>query len=387
MTGRLLRATGLVLAVSACAETPDATAPPGRILPLASEAERGRFLLGRAVFDRLTTEDEGLGPLYNGTRCSSCHDTPVSGGSGPPLVRKATRWADDRCDLLESVGGDNIQQLATAALTAQGITGEVIPPEATDSGLAAGPSLFGLGLVEAIPDATILSHADPDDTDGNGVSGRPGREEGGSVGRFGRKAEILTVAAFVETALRFELGLTTSEHPVEESVNGVPIPDGTDPMPEPEIDDRGRSLLSDYIRFLAAPPRAVPEGAEDDVARGEALFASTGCADCHIPTMRTGPNASPALNRRDVSLYSDLLLHDMGPALADVCGTGARPSEWRTARLWGLRFRTSFLHDGRAPDAETAVRLHDGEAAAARDAFAALSEEQRAALLLFLGSI
>jgi CxxC motif-containing protein (DUF1111 family) len=376
--------------VAACETvTLPTVADPGDPLPGISDDHLSRFLLGKALFGRLTIEEEGLGPLFNETRCSACHDQPTSGGSGPALVTKATRYQGGTCDALRAQGGDNFQSQATAALREHGISGETIPTEANGRTLVTGPSLYGLGLIAAIPASRILGRADPDDADGDGISGIGGQTESGRFGRFGRKGEVETISDFVDTALRFELGLTTHLHPQEETVNGVPIPAGTDPMPEPEIDERGLNMLTSYMRFLAAPPRAVPSSTagRDSVDQGEGVFTALGCADCHVPSMQTVSEDTPLLDGRTVELFSDLLLHDMGDALADVCGPNAAPGEYRTARLWGLRFRGALLHDGRAATPRDAILLHGGEASAAREAFLAADAEQRAFLLSFLGSL
>ncbi|HSM61068.1 MAG TPA: di-heme oxidoredictase family protein [Longimicrobiales bacterium] len=374
--------------VPGCTEPPPPPAP-GEPLAGLSDGELGRFLLGKAVFERLATAEEGLGPLFNAPRCSACHEVPASGGSGDVLVRKATRFADGRCDLLVAEGGDNFQLRATELLLAHGVGPETVPASATGEALVTSPTLFGLGLVEAIPEEALLALADPDDRDGDGVSGRSGTTADGRVGRFGRKAETRTIRDFVDGALRFELGFTTPDHPVEESVNGAPLPEGADPMPEPEIDARGVDLLTDYVRFLAPETRAVPgtRAARDSVERGEELFSETGCAACHLPVLRTGPSDVAALSHRDVPLYSDLLLHDLGSDLADLCGPGATSSEHRTARLWGLRTRSRFLHDGRAASVEDAIRLHGGEAEGSRLGFEALDAAERALLLRFLSTL
>jgi CxxC motif-containing protein (DUF1111 family) len=160
-------------------------------------------------------------------------------------------------------------------------------------------------------------------------------------------------------------------------------------MGEPEIDDRGIDLLADYIRYLAPPARRPYEAGplRDSVTAGEDLFGEVGCADCHTPALKTGRSEVSALSRVDVPLYSDLLLHDLGPELAGVCGPGAAPTEHRTARLWGLGLRTEYLHDGRAGTLEEAVSLHGGEAAASRAAFDGLATDDRRRLIRFLESL
>ncbi len=361
---------------------------------------QGRFLLGRALFERLATPDEGLGPLFNAERCSDCHDQPVTGGGGIRIrVVRATRFAEGRCDLLEAEGGDNIQQRATDLLAAHDLGPERIPPSATATARVTAPPLFGLGLIDAIPDAVLLEAADPDDRDGDGISGRLPRLPDGRSARFGRKGDAHGLQDFVISALRFELGFTTPSQPDEIAVNGHPVPPAADPARDPEIDAVALGQLTDYMRFLAPPaPADLPSAtARDSVARGEAIFRQIGCISCHRQEMRTAADPAspesgtrfvpPALADRSLRLWSDLLLHDMGAGLANTCGPDASPTELRTAPLWGLRHRSLFLHDGRASDLASAIRAHGGEAALARDAFLALPAEARAAVVRFLRSL
>ncbi len=392
--GRARRARRIALAavtLGACTGNggSDPGVQPGRDLAGLTEGERGRFLLGRALFERLATEQEGLGPLFNGERCSDCHDSPAVGGGGTRiLVRKATRMEAGRCDPLERVGGDNIQQRATRLLTEHGLGPEEVPAEASAVVDVIAPPLFGLGLLEAVADATLEALEDPRDEDGDGISGRLPRLADGRGARFGRKGDAATVSGFIDTALRFELGLTTPEHPVEETRNGAPLPAATDPMAEPEMDAQGLGLLTDFVRFLGPPARqAVTGPAADSVARGQRLFDEIGCAGCHVPELRTGAESTPALSSRTVRAFSDLLLHDLGGGEGDVCGRDAAPGEYRTAPLWGLRHRELLMHDGSASDARAALAAHGGEADASRRAFDTLDPEEQAALLRFLDSL
>ena len=382
----------LVLASLACGDQgadPVEDLQPGDPLVGLTASERGRFLLGKALFERVATIDEGLGPLYNADRCSSCHDQPAVGGGGDAiLVLKATGLDGDRCLDLREEGGDNIQQRATSLLVEMGSGPEDVPPSATDTVRVTAPSLFGLGLLEAVPDEALEGLVRRQGAEGV-VSGRVPTAGSGSSARFGRKGDAGSVADFVDTALRFELGLTTAGHPFEELRNGQALPDGSDPMAEPEIDAETMGLLVDYVRYLAppSPERMTGSATADSIDRGRTIFGDVGCARCHVPELSTGPAAESALADRPVPAYSDLLLHDMGPGLSDVCSTAAGRSELRTAPLWGLRYRGRLLHDGRATDVPQAVAAHGGEAAEAAQAFAALSENDRAFLLRFLMSL
>ena len=382
-----------VFAVAACtaSDAPVSAILPGEAIPALSDANRGRFLLGRALFERIATQDEGLGPLYNQDRCSSCHDRPTVGGASSASVRvlKATRFMDGRCDRLEALGGDNIQLRVTELFAAHGFGAEDVPLEATDSGYVTAPSLFGLGLIEAIPDSVLLSIADPEDRDGDGISGRLPRMADQRSARFGRKGDAASVEDFVESALRFELGFTTPRYPEEEARNGVPIPEGVDPMPDPEIDAETLGLLTDYVRFLGAPaPEFLGRGpAADSVSQGEALFDQIGCTQCHRPELRTGNAEEPVLRDQVIRLYSDLLLHDFGNGVGDLCGSDALPGEFRTPPLWGLRYREHFLHDGSVTDLVEVIDRHSGEAILARVRFQGLAPQAQMMVLRFLRSL
>lgn len=389
-TGSVALATLLLLVACDSAEPPPATAAPGDALPGLSEAQLARFAAGRALFDRDFTEAEGLGPLFNQRRCSSCHDLPTPGGSGSETVLKATRFQPpDRCDTFAARGGDMLQQQVTPTLAALGFAGERAPHGADGVVMLSGPPLYGLGLIEAIPADDIVAHEDPDDRDGDGVRGRAVRGPDGSLLRFGRKASFTSVRSFVEHALLHEMGLTSAAFPEELRHQGMVLPAETDPATDPEIDDATVALLVDYVRFLAlpAPERPAFPATADSIRTGEHVFGDVGCADCHTPTMRTSPAAEPGLAGHAVALYSDLLLHDLGEELASICTPAAAPSEWRTAPLAGARHRQSFLHDGRAQSLRAAIAAHGGEAAHARERFAALDPASAAMLLRFIASL
>jgi len=379
-----------VLTGCGIADETEVEAPAGTPLPGVTTYESEQFVLGQALFNRTFTPEEGLGPLFNQVSCSSCHDLPTSGGHGAEPVTKVSDF-DERtgCNLLKEDGGDLLQASVVPALRTAGILPERIPVSATAVTELRAPALYGIGLVEAIEDEDILIKADPDDQDGDGISGRPGLGPDGSLGRFGNKAQHATLSEFIENAIRGEMGLTTPAHPVEEMPNGLPLPEGSDPVPDPEIETSDLTLLSAYIGFLAQPPRRTLDSPEDQAAseEGRQIFANIGCATCHTPTLVTGNHQSSALNRKRFRIYSDLLLHDMGPELASICAPGASPSEWRTTRLVGLYLRSEFLHDGRARSVRDAILMHGGEAESARYRFQDLTPELQQSVLLFLRTL
>ncbi|HEV8608310.1 MAG TPA: di-heme oxidoredictase family protein [Tepidisphaeraceae bacterium] len=352
--------------------------------------QRAQFQEGKTVFQRVFVPEDGLGPLFNSVSCAECHEHPVLGGAGDEVEVHATRFvAPDDCDPLFQEGGPVIQQDATPLLRARGIEKEQIPASATQQARRSTPPLFGFGLVDAIPQATILSHEDPDDANRDGIFGRANRAIDGRVGRFGRKAAVATLFDFNAGAFPDEQGVTTPLSPVENTIDGKPLPPETDPAPDPEITVEDIEKVTAFTNFLAPPPPQRFKKREDRTLakRGQKLFIELKCAVCHVPEMKTGPSPIKPLNRKTVALYSDLLLHDMGPDLADICLNLAHPSEFRTELLMGLRVREQFLHDGSAATVREAIERHGGEASRSRDGFKALSDKDKEALLKFLQSI
>jgi CxxC motif-containing protein (DUF1111 family) len=377
----VLSAANAVVGTSECARGPQ----PGDPLRGLSPEELTRFEQGREVFERTFAEETGLGPLFNSEACGECHEDPAAGGTGDEVEIHVGRLrADGLCDLLVDQGGPVIQQHVTAALHATlGIDREPMPAGEVGAARTV-PDVFGFGLLDAVPDQTILALADPDDRNHDGVSGRPNRFVDGRLGRFGRKAFVPTLAEFNAGAFPNEQGITDPAVLNEESIGGKAIPAGVDPVPEPEVSERDMKLVDDFVRFLAPPP-SMPLDSQGE--RGYVIFGTIGCAKCHVPSLRTGENPVRALSFKTVHAYTDLLLHDMGPERADICFGLASPSEFRTEPLMGLRFMKTFLHDGKATSIEAAVRLHGGEATASRKRFESLSQVSRDALLRFLNSL
>ena len=364
----------------------------GMALPGLDAAQRRRFEMGRGVFATVFTPETGLGPLFNSVGCANCHEVPVVGGSGGndeeeggedvEVHATAFHGTGARCDDLASVGGQVIQKQITPAYSDfLQMTAEPIPVAATDSGHRTTPDLFGFGLLDAVPDAEILARADPLDGNGDGISGRPNRTTDGRLGRFGRKAQAATLREFNGEAFVMEMGITNPGNETEQIVAGFPFPAGVDPLPEPEITAEQFDAADAFVRFLAPPTRA-PLGILG--TQGALVFRKVGCASCHVPTLMTGANPVRALRFKVVAAFTDLLLHDMGPDLADICLGQAEPSEFRTEPLMGLRFATAFLHDGRATTITQAIELHDGEARGARNRFLRLTQFERFALMRFL---
>jgi CxxC motif-containing protein (DUF1111 family) len=278
----------------------------------------------------------------------------------------------------------------------------MLAPERADVKMStrAGIPVMGRGWLEAIADSELERVAAEQALRTDGVSGRLNHVTWNSeynsttqfhqhrpgdvlIGRFGLKARQPTLDDFSADALQGDMGLTS---PLR--LHEVPNPEGLldDARPGVDVTLEQVNALADYVRLLAIPRRATASGP------GRERFVDAGCAVCHEPALRTRadyPNAQ--LAGADAAVFTDLLLHDMGPSLADGLTDGeAGPREWRTAPLIGLRFLTAFLHDGRTDDLETAIRLHGAEgseAAASIAAFDALSSEDRTALLDYVSSL
>jgi CxxC motif-containing protein (DUF1111 family) len=351
---------------------PTPTCPPpanvhgtaiGDALPGLSPDEAERFARGgHQLFRRIYTPEDGLGPLFNENSCNACHTDPADGGTGDQfMIRATTTRSDGSCDLLGGEGA-NIRQQATPLLRAHGIFFEEVPAAATEVGRFNVPFVFGLGLVEAIPEEVILARVGDPGLHGE-LSGRAGHNAEGQFARFGRKADVATLFDFVEEASRLEMGLTNPLHSEERGPNLRPLPGGTDPAPNPEIDLASLELLADFVRFLAPIGRREVEDPDTRalVERGEELFREIGCAGCHVPYMDTGPHAVEALAHKRIHLYSDLLLHDMGPELADVCGPAASGSEsgprcsWASPNARSISTTPGPVRSGR-PSASTGAR-------------------------------
>lgn len=333
---------------------------PARAL---SADEEALFLRGRGLFDHEFGLIEGVGgPRFNGDSCRACHFEPVVGGAGPRGVnvsRHGIAGPDGRF-VPPSVGTVLHKQTALAdnALRAQ--------PDASIFEHRQTPHLFGLGAIESIPDEVILALADPEDLDGDGISGKPSRVDGDRLGRFGWKAQVPSIDEFVRDAVTTELGMT------------LPYVDGllygrifdNDDVPDPEYTLEDAAALGFYMKLLAPPPRATDPSPE--ALAGEVVFASVGCDRCHAPSL---PGADGP-----VPLYSDLLLHEiLPPEQRGIEEFSADEREFRTPPLWGVSRTGPWLHSGAADTLDQAVRAHDGEARAIRDAYEALDPADRSA--------
>jgi len=389
--GALLLWSALV-AFQTTAITQTSQVVPGSALSGITDVEFSEFRLGLDDFTEVETAEEGLGPAFNGTSCAVCHSLPVIGGGGVILeVRAGYDDAAGNHAGLNAAGDTLIHMLSTPSHTCQ----PQMPDDVTVVARRAPIPLFGAGLVEAIPDETLMALEDPIDRNRDGVSGRAaivvdvatGQRR---VGRFGWKAQHATLLTFGADAYRNEMGITNDVFP-QEFAFGVLAAQmrSCDPIPDPEdkrdlrTGRRGIDNFESFMRFLAPVGRGE---ITDAAADGERMFSAIGCATCHVPRLVTGPSAHPAFNRRAVDLFSDLLLHDIGTGDGIRQGV-AEPSEIRTPALWGLRFRRPLLHDGSAATTAASIERHGGEAERSARAFARLTPGERDRLLAFLRSL
>lgn len=406
-------------------------------------AQRDPFFNGNSLFNRnwttapaSTTGTDGLGPTFNARSCSSCH---FKDGRGRPpfsedepmtsmLIRLSIPGTDEQGGPKpEPTYGGQLNPLGILGVAGEGdprvvtqlITGhyddgteyELSAPSYELRDLAFGPlsegtmlsprtapHMIGLGLLQAIDEADLLALADPDDADGNSISGRPNRvwdvaSESVVLGRFGWKANQPHLEQQNSGAFLGDIGITSPLFPEQNCTAAQPACNDARNGGAPEIDAAHMAQVDYYSKFLAVPARR--DYTDPEVLRGQALFGDLGCQGCHVTSFKTGTlDDAPELSTQTIHPYTDLLLHDMGDQLAD-----GRPdfeadgNEWRTPPLWGIGLfedvndHTRYLHDGRARNLEEAVLWHGGEATDGASAFKALSADERAALLRFLGSL
>ena len=363
---------------------------PGSPLAGITSRELELFRLGRNDFLEVETAAGGLGPVFNGTSCAQCHNIPAVGGGGTMLETRA--GYRDAAGRFHAPPGGTLMHLFS------------VPPhdcqvnvydEANVVARRVSLPLFGAGLVEAIPDETLLALEDPEDRDGDGIRGRAARIDDAStgarrVGRFGWKAQHATLLAFAADAYINEMGISNDvfrREPLGNVGAGKSARCLASETPEdvrdPRTGLRGIDNFANFLRLLAPVARGP---INDEVLRGERVFQDTGCASCHVPELRTGPSANPLFHDKPVPLFSDLLLHDIGTGDGIEQGD-AKMNEIRTPALWGLRFRRPLLHDGSAATIEDAIGRHSAEGEAAAGRFRQLPPEHAGELLAFLRSL
>lgn len=432
---------------SAAPASTDAAAPPAdNALPVVfadpiaglTNAELADFVAGQTLFNiewtPLGEGDEatdGLGPLFNASSCAACH--PSSGRRQVPpqgelttsgLVVRLSVGTDPAtgAPIPDPTYGDQVQDRATDGNDAEadiftnyvfqqnqfadGTVYEILWPTVNIRNRTQGPltdnvrssarigsQLVGMGLLEAVPDEQILALADPNDANGDGISGRPNavwnpQTEQIELGRFGWKSNVVELDQQIAQAFHGDMSLTTSLVPIE---NCSPAQTACEVANVVEVTDEQMAVILHYVRTLAVPE---PRTSESEAAqRGEQHFRDFGCASCHIEELTTGPSAIDSLANQTIRPYTDLLLHDLGFDMADNRPDFAASGvEWRTAPLWGLGLTPvdgdrGLLHDGRARTIEEAILWHGGEGTRSRAAYLNAELGTRAELLAFLESL
>ena len=423
------------------------------------------FKLGNGLFRKLwvtapssTRASDGLGPYYNSRSCQRCHLKDGRGHVPPPEGTDADGIAKtmflrvsipaktaDMPEAMQAIEGyiatlpdptygEQLQDFASPGMPPEyrlgvawtyetvqlsgGETAELRRPVWTAEDLAHGPlaegamlsprvapQMIGLGLLEAVSAQDILANADPDDADGDGISGRANvvwsaRQQRPLLGRFGLKAGKPTIEEQAAAAFSGDMGISTELHPdgwgecTAAEADCRAQPDGGDPEHHGlEADEEAMRLVTFYARNLAVPARR--DWDDPQVLAGKKAFYESGCASCHHPKFVTQRlEDRPEQSFQLIWPYTDLLLHDMGEGLADHRPEArADGTEWRTPPLWGVGLtqdvsgHTEFLHDGRARNLLEAVLWHGGEAAPAREKVVDMPPEDRAALIRFLESL
>jgi CxxC motif-containing protein (DUF1111 family) len=361
----------------------------GDPLPGLTPDQLDRFQAGKAAFVAAEDVPGGLGPVFNDTACANCHSQGAIGGGNDRLETRYGRVTNGVFDPLTQFDGTLVHAREIGLFNGVDFVGEVVPPEANVVAHRRVNPLFGLGLVDAVPDQALedLARFEQDFTPATAgranvvtdvASGQP------RVGRFGWKCQIGMVLTFSANAYQNEIGVTTPLFPKENCPQGDCALLAANPaLANPNDTNETPMMFADFITLLAPPPR---RHLTREAQLGEALFLGIGCADCHVPSLRTGPSEVAALDGVEFFPFSDFLLHDMGTLNDGIAQNGASGQEMRTAPLWGARIRTSFLHDGRARTVEDAILAHDGQGRGARDNFSSLGRREKAELLAFIES-
>jgi CxxC motif-containing protein (DUF1111 family) len=351
-----------------------------------------QFLAGDVAFnDEIFSPATGLGPIFVATSCGSCHAGDGKGTPFTTLVRFGQ--TDSTGNQFLHLGGPQLQNRAIP-----GFQTEVIPNGATSSKFTP-PANTGLGFLELVSDEDILSMSDPEDSNGDGISGVPSFgylpefitpnsnavvKNGKYIHRFGKKAAAYNLLHQTVNAYNQDMGITSTFIP-HDVYSGFSI--------DPEVSDKTVRDVVFYLQTLKAPIQR--DSGNPINVQGKNLFSLINCSGCHTPQLQTGYSSVSALSNKTIYPYTDMLLHDMGNDLDDGYTEGfAKTSEWRTPPLWGLGLSPNsqggqyfLMHDGRAKSIEEAIMMHGGEAKQSKDKFNLLDESEKSAIIHFLKSL
>jgi CxxC motif-containing protein (DUF1111 family) len=376
----------------------------GGPLPNLTSLETTMFNSGLSSFTRKWDSVRGLGPVFTQTSCSLCHASPVSGGGS--IIKNTffgTINGDGSFNPLTNEGGMFLQPSSIQRFTPNCVLrGEVVPVDATVHARHLTPEVFGMGLIDSIPDDTIRANAVDKGFGIHGIVNEVLDEnQNPRVGKYGYKAQFATVMQITASALTHDIGITNPIEPNEDLPQGNQPPPACQVAIEPNDDGSNLMAIFHYVMYLAPNTPGTPN------VNGQNLFNSdsTLCSKCHLPTYTTGsnirmplhwndPTTIPArsLSNQPVNLYSDLLLHDMGGKLNDGLPlSSATTSMFRTTPLWGLSTRIAnnfgLLHDGRTTSVDAAIRAHGGEATQSINLYKGLAAQDQADLIAFISSL
>jgi len=360
------------------------------------------FLEGDIAFnDLIFTAETGLGPIFVEKSCGSCH---TGDGKGHPSTQ-LTRFGKMENGVFNHMLDKGGPQLQNRSIP--GYNPENIPNDATGITVFVAPAITGLGFLESVSDADLLAMTDPNDGNGDGISGvvnyvyppdyfTPAShhisKNGMYIGRFGKKAGLIDLLQQTINAAKEDMGVT-SDFDMEEPINYAVSAQHIDNVPDPEMSAATVNTIVFYLRTLKAP---IPRNQNDpDVITGREIFNLINCAGCHKPSLTTSYSDIDQLSNVTFYPYTDLLMHDMGPELDDNYTEGtASTSEWKTPALWGLGLSPNaqggsyfLMHDGRARSIEEAILMHGGEAEQSKNNFIALSNKEKHQLLIFLENL
>jgi len=348
------------------------------------------FEAGSEDFQEVEEVEDGLGPVFNEASCATCHSQPAVGGGSTRLETRFGRLNGGSFDPMVESGGSLLQDQGIGRVGRYKYDAERVPREATIVAQRRTTPLFGLGLVDAVSDATFEQLARMQERSTPETAGRVSmvidlaNKNKISVGKFGWKAQVPTLFQFAADAYLNEMGITNPLFPNENCPQGDCSALQGNPVPDLNDDGTGVTNFANFMTLLAPPPRG-PITA--DVTAGEAIFRSIGCANCHVPALKTGNHSVRVLANQTFFPFSDFLLHVMGSLGDGIAQGDATGKEMRTAPLWGLRAITTFLHDGRAKTAEEAIQAHDGQGLDARNKFNSLDGRSKSLLGSFLDSL
>jgi CxxC motif-containing protein (DUF1111 family) len=393
---KFLLAIFISLAMLACEKTmPDIPIEnellDGPVEGLTTEQQQ-QFLNGDIAFnDDFFTVAKGLGPLFNANSCGSCH---AGDGKGHPFISfKRFGQIDSSGNQFLHLGGPQLQNKAIP-----GYQPEQLPTGATFSTLLA-PAVTGLGFLDAVSDADIIEMSDPNDEDGDGISGVPNwisvpdyatlrpnaiSQNEKYIARFGKKSAAYDLLQQTVGAYNQDMGITSIFEPFD-TYSGLEL--------DPEVATQTVNDVVFYLKTLKTPLRRNEN--DPEVLAGVDIFNQLNCSACHKSTLKTGESPIDALANKEFHPFTDLLLHNMGAELDDDYTEGsAKTSEWKTPALWGLGLSKDsqggnyfLMHDGRATSIEEAILLHGGEAAESKMQYSQLSDSEKELLLKFLESL